>query len=245
MKIEVCCGSYEDALASYNGGADRIELCSCLFFGGLTPSLGTFLKTRDKTNIEISVMIRPREGGFCYSENEFELMMKDVELFIKNGADSIVFGFLNKDGSIDYDRCKTMTTLVSGKAKCVFHKAYDVAIDDLIESANRLKEVGIDRILTAGKRKTAKDGADNIKKLIELDRIDILPAGNIRIHNLEELHNKTNCTWVHTSAFEKQIDNSAFNEKILFTDNVLPKQGEYKRVNSKIVSDIVKYGRML
>ena len=82
MNIEVCVGSLSDALRAYEGGAKRVELCASLFFGGLTPTLGTLRLLKEKTNIETAVMLRPREGGFCYSSEELELMYKDAEIFI-------------------------------------------------------------------------------------------------------------------------------------------------------------------
>ena len=77
MKIELCCGSLGDAITAYKNGADRVELCSCIYFGGLTPSPNALTILKEKTGIETAVMIRPREGGFCYDETEFELMLHD------------------------------------------------------------------------------------------------------------------------------------------------------------------------
>lgn len=245
MKIEVCCGSYIDALEAYRGGADRVELCSSLFFGGLTPSLGSFLLTKKNTKLEISVMIRPREAGFCYTDDEFELMLKDSEIFIENGADSLVFGFLNNDGTIDFDKTKKMCDFVNGRCKTVFHKAFDVSTTGLEEAVNGLKELGISRILTAGKGKTAEAGSANIKKMIDIGGIEILPAGSIRVHNLEELHRRTACDWVHTSAFETVLDSSANNDSILFTGIKAPAQGEFSFVNSNTVKNIVELAKKL
>lgn len=245
MKIEVCCGSYADALEAYKGGANRVELCSDLFFGGLTPSLGSFLLTKENTGLEVAVMIRPREGGFCYTDDEFELMLKDGEIFIQNGAEALVFGFLNSDGSIDFNRTKKMCEMVNKRCDTVFHKAFDVSITPLVEAVNKLKEIGISRILTAGKEKTAIEGAQNIKEMIALKDIEILPAGNVRAHNVEELWQKTGCEWVHTSAFESLMDASANHESILFTGTDAPKQGEYKKANSAIIRNIVDIGGRL
>jgi copper homeostasis protein len=245
VKIEVCCGSYLDALAAYKGGANRVELCSSLFFGGLTPSLGAFLLTKKNTSLEIAVMIRPREGGFCYTHDEFELILKDGEIFIQNGADALVFGFLNKDGSIDFDRTKKMCDMVDGRCQTVFHKAFDVSTTALEEAVNKLKEIGISRILTAGKEKTAGVGSNNIKKMIDIGGIEILPAGNVRAHNLEALYKSTACEWVHTSAFEAVIDSSSYHESILFTGTKAPEQGEYSVTNSTTVRNIVELAKNL
>lgn len=245
MKIEVCCGSYLDALNAYKGGAARIELCSSLFFGGLTPSLGAFLLAKENTDLEIAVMIRPREGGFCYTDDEFELMLKDGEIFIKNGADALVFGFLNSDGTIDFDKTKKMCEMVNGRCQTVFHKAFDVSTTDLEEAVIKLREIGISRILTAGKEKTAELGSANIKKMIEMGGIEILPAGSIRAHNLEALYMNTSCNWVHTSAFEDILDLSANHESIFFTGTKEPMQGQYSLTNSDTVRTIVELAKKL
>ena len=245
MKIEVCCGSYLDALEAYKGGAHRVELCSNLFFGGLTPSLGSFLLTKQNTNLEVAVMIRPREGGFCYTEDEFDLILKDGDIFIQNGADALVFGFLNGDGSIDFTKTKKMCQMVNNRCETVFHRAFDVSTTPIKEALLNFKSLGISRVLTSGREETAIKGAQTLKEMIELSEIEILPAGNIRAHNVEELWRKTGCSWVHTSAFENLIDSSANHESILFTSTSAPKQGEYKKSNSAIVRDIVDIGGRL
>ena len=86
MTIEVCCGGYKDAIAAYRGGADRVELCSDILYGGLTPTLGTLALTKENTSLECSCMLRCREGGFCYDGHEFAVMKKDAELFISMGS---------------------------------------------------------------------------------------------------------------------------------------------------------------
>ena len=245
MKIEVCCGSYLDALEAYRGGASRVELCSNLFFGGLTPSIGSFLLTKKNTSLKVAVMIRPREGGFFYTDDEFELMLKDGEIFIQNGADALVFGFLNNDGSIDFERTKKMCQMVDNRCETVFHRAFDVSKTPIHEALEKFKSIGISRVLTSGREKTALEGASIIKEMIDFKGIEILPAGSIRSHNLEELWQKTKCSWVHTSAFESLIDGSANHESILFTGLSAPKQGEYKKANSAIVKDIVDVGGRL
>lgn len=102
--LEICCGSHEDALAAYNGGAKQIELNAALALGGLTPSLASLTLTKRHTDLKVICMVRPRGGGFCYSEKEFEVMMADCQLLLVNGADGIVFGFLNPDLTIDINR---------------------------------------------------------------------------------------------------------------------------------------------
>ena len=98
--VEICCGSLEDALGAEQGGADRVELCSALFLGGLTPSFGTIVEAKARLKIPVVVMIRPRGGGFCYTQPEMAVMERDAALAADQGADGIVFGILNADGSI-------------------------------------------------------------------------------------------------------------------------------------------------
>ena len=85
--IEICCGSYEDALNAYHGGAKRIELNNALHLGGLTPSLATLKLTKKNTNLKVITMVRPRGAGFCYNEIEFEVMKEDAKSLLENGAD--------------------------------------------------------------------------------------------------------------------------------------------------------------
>ena len=92
--LEVCVDSAESAVAACEGGADRIELCCALALGGLTPGIFLYRKIRELTNIRIHVMIRPREGDFCYSDLEFEMMEKEIRAFREEGADGFVFGVL-------------------------------------------------------------------------------------------------------------------------------------------------------
>lgn len=240
MHIEVCCGSYADAVTAFENGAHRVELCSCIYFGGLTPSVSALSLLKEKTSIETAVMIRPREGGFCYSDEEFELMLRDGDEFIRRGADALVFGFLTKDGWIDGDKTARFMDMIDGRAQSVFHKAFDVCKNDLTEGAKLLKTLGVTRILTAGKEKTALLGANNLKKLIDIGGIGILPAGSIRANNLCELAKKTGTDWVHTSAFQPYFDDSARHESIFFTPETAPKQGEYPKADGGIIKEIVE-----
>ena len=101
--IEICCGSYEDALNAYYGGAKRIELNSALHLGGLTPSIGSLKLTKNTTNLKVICMVRPRGAGFCYTDIEFKQMMIEAKDLLENGADGIAFGFLLKNHEIDIE----------------------------------------------------------------------------------------------------------------------------------------------
>lgn len=111
--MEVCVDSLESALNAQKGGASRLELCSNLLDGGLTPSLGLFKAIkRSGVSMPIFVMIRPRGGDFCYSDPEIEVMQEDIRIFKSEGADGIVFGILNPDGSVDEGSCRKLLGII-------------------------------------------------------------------------------------------------------------------------------------
>ena len=91
--LEVCCGSADDVIQAHKAGADRVELNSDLFHGGLTPTLGELVVAKRETGMKIMTMVRPREGGFCYTEAEFATAVEDAMLLLSHGADGLVFGF--------------------------------------------------------------------------------------------------------------------------------------------------------
>lgn len=126
--LEVCCGSADDVLEAWRGGADRVELNANLFQGGLTPTIGTLRAVKAHADIPVMAMIRPRAGGFCYTDVEYETMREDARALLEAGADGLVFGFLHGDGTVDAARTREMVALAEGRP-CVFHRALDVTPD--------------------------------------------------------------------------------------------------------------------
>ena len=151
MIIEVCAESYEYALKAEKAGADRIELCKDLHLDGLTPDYESAKRTIDKLNIPVFILIRPRQGDFIYSDEEFELMKDDIIKFKEIGCKGIVSGVLNDDNSIDIERTKDLIEL-SRPLEFTFHRAFDVVNNPLIEIEN-LIEMRVDRVLTSGQKK--------------------------------------------------------------------------------------------
>lgn len=207
FKLEICCASADDVFAAAEGGAHRVELNSALFLGGLTPSIGLVRKAKE-ADIPIMVMVRPRDGGFCYTEREFECMLEDVKAFVKEGVEGLVFGVLHPDGSIDITRNRQLIE-AAGKCEKVFHRAFDV-VPDWREAMDTLIELGFDRVLTSGQAATSIEGAQTLKEMIEYadGRIEILPGGGIRPHNVSQLIEKTGCTQIHASAGKEHTDTS-------------------------------------
>ena len=184
MIIEVCTESYEYAIKAEKAGADRIELCRDLCLDGLAPDYESAKKTIDKLSIPVFILIRPREGDFIYSNEEFELMKSDIVKFKEMGCKGIVSGILNDNNSIDMKRTKQLVEL-SRPLEFTFHRAFDIVTHPLKE-LEKLIELGVDRVLTSGQKNKAIDGLELLKKLknISKNRIKIMPGSGIKRSNI-------------------------------------------------------------
>ena len=150
MIIEVCAESYEYALKAEKAGANRIELCKDLHLDGLTPDYESANRTIDSLNIPVFILIRPREGDFIYSNEEFELMKRDIIKFKEMGCKGIVSGVLNDDNSIDVKRTKDLIE-ITRPLEFTFHRAFDIVSKPFKEIENLIR-LGVDRILTSGQK---------------------------------------------------------------------------------------------
>ncbi len=206
--LEVCIASVEDALAAQAGGADRLELNAALALGGLTPSLGTLIEVKQAVALPVLVMLRPRPGGFCYSEADFRVMQRDLDLAMQHGADGVVFGVLSADGQVDVERCRQLLRQAD-RAVTVFHRAFDVTLDPH-GALDRLIDLGFQRILTSGQQETAYNGSPLIAELIRraAGRIEILPGGGINRFTVADVVSRTGCNQVHASLRQMLADTS-------------------------------------
>ena len=194
MIIEVCAESYEYALKAEKAGANRIELCKDLHLDGLTPDYESAKKTIDSLNIPVFILIRPREGDFIYSNEEFELMKRDIIKFKEMGCKGIVSGVLNDDNSIDIERTKELVEL-SRPLEFTFHRAFDL-VSDPFEEIENLIEIGVTRILTSGQKHKAIEGLELLEefKNISKNRILIMPGSGIsnmnfmKFNSFNEIH---------------------------------------------------------
>ncbi|XP_065653263.1 copper homeostasis protein cutC homolog isoform X2 [Hydra vulgaris] len=177
--MEIVVDSFESAEAAQSAGANRVELCSNLIEGGCTPSLGLVQYIKNKLDIPVFVMIRPRGGDFLYSDDEFEVMKLDIKEFKKSNVDGFVFGILKSDGSIDKDRNQELVDLCK-PLSVTFHRAFDVCIDGY-QALEDIISLGFDRILTSGRENSCLEGLPMLASLIEKagDRIIIMPGGGI------------------------------------------------------------------
>ena len=197
--IEVCAGSVESAIAAEKGGAKRVELCENLWEGGTTPSMGSIELARERIEIGLNVLIRPRGGDFCYSDLEFEIICRDILRCKEAGADGVVVGHLLPNGDIDLEKLKKSIELARPMS-VTFHRAFDV-VKDPEKSLEELIELGVDRVLTSGQKNSAYEGRDLLAKLVQQagDRIIILPGSGINKDNIGALVSETGAFEFHSS----------------------------------------------
>ncbi|WP_420321548.1 copper homeostasis protein CutC [Flagellimonas sp.] len=185
MLVEVCANSLESALVAQEAGADRIELCSELGVGGITPSHGLIELVRNQLDIPIHVLIRPRSGHFTYTDLEFEVMLKDIAFCKQTGVDGIVSGVLLADCNLDVERTKTLIE-TSRSLKFTFHRAFDW-VPNPKEAIWQLEELGADCVLTSGQQPSAEKGLDLLRGLHDASKnIVVMAGGGVRLSNCEK-----------------------------------------------------------
>lgn len=225
------------ALKAAKYGVDRLELCSSFSDGGLTPGAGLFSYLKDKIDIPIFVMIRPRGGHFISSNEEVEVMSEEIEIFSSLGADGFVFGILMNDGSVNKNACKKLLDKAAGKP-CTFHRAFDVSAS-LKQSLEDIIDCGFQRILTSGGKKNVEAGLPHIKELMNQagDRIIIMPGGGMRPEFIDSLKQTGFLRDVHASC--KKIEKTPGryqNKELQFTIGGL-EQNEFLTINREKVRD--------
>lgn len=201
-RFEICANSVASCIAAQEGGANRVELCAGIPEGGTTPSYGMIRNARENISIALNVIIRPRGGDFLYSESEIQEMIYDIKIAKELGADGLVFGCLNPDGSVDMDAMSRLME-AAGDTPVTFHRAFDHT-NDPYKALEDIISLGCARILTSGCRPTALEGAELLAQLVERagNRIIIMPGCGVREGNIAEIARLSGAREFHFSARE-------------------------------------------
>ena len=213
--LEICCFNFQSAMIAQHAGAHRVELCADPAGGGTTPGPGLIKTAREKLSIQLYPIIRPRGGDFLFSDEEFEIMQKDISFCKEIGCDGVVIGMLHTDGTIDKKHCAKLVQLAYPLG-VTFHRAFDWCANPF-EALEDIISIGCERILTSGQRPTAVEGAGLINELVRQaeDRIIIMPGSGVRSNNILALKEKTGAEEFHTSARMIAKSNMQFvNEKM-------------------------------
>ncbi len=199
-QLEVIAFNIASCITAEKAGAHRIELCDNPGEGGTTPSAGMIKRALELTSLLLYPIIRPRGGDFFYSDDEFKIMMNDVELCKAIGTDGIVAGILKPDGSVDTERTKRIVD-AAYPLGVTFHRAFD-RVNDPVKALEDVIACGCERILTSGLRPGVTEGLDILAALVDQadDRIIIMPGSGLRAGNLKEIAEKTGAREFHSSA---------------------------------------------
>ena len=195
--VEAAVESLDDALAAVAGGADRLELCADLNSGGTTPPSPLIAAVREKVELPVLVMIRPRGGDFMYSDAELSRMYEDVAMARALGAAGVVLGVLDTFDRLDLERTAALVEAAEG-LPVTFHRAID-RVARRVVAIDALAALGVARVLSSGGAATASDGVDELRAMVQRagDRLDIVAGGGVRAHNAREIVERTGVTELH------------------------------------------------
>jgi copper homeostasis protein len=205
FKLEICVDSVESAIDAQKAGADRVELCNNLIEGGTTPGYGTILSARDNLNIGLNVIIRPRGGDFLYSDLEYDIMKRDIDICGECGVDGVVLGILRSGGEIDLERTAKLIEFAHPMS-ATFHRAFDMCSNPL-QGLEDVIASGAKRLLTSGQKNKALEGTELISQLVcqAGGRIIIMPGSGINESNIAQIAKETGAKEFHLTG-RKVID---------------------------------------
>lgn len=241
FEVEVCVDNIDSAIVAEKAGANRIELCSSLNDGGLTPSYGLITLAKEKLSIPIMAMIRPRSGDFLYSDQEFEVMKKDILCCKELGVEGVVFGILTPDGNVDRERTKEIVKLAYPMQVC-FHRAIDMT-RDYIKAFEDIIECGCTRVLTSGQENKAVMGLDNIAEIQERSngRIEVMAGSGVGADNARELYSKTKINHFHLSAKTIKASKMEYrNKQVSMSNDDFDKEFDIPFTDSKKIGAIIE-----
>lgn len=228
FKLEICVDSAVSALNAQSAGADRIELCDNLSEGGTTPGYGMIISARNNLSIGIHVLIRPRGGDFLYSDTEYDIMRRDIELCGENGIDGIVTGILLPDGTIDVERTARLIEFAYPMT-ATFHRAFDMCADP-VRGIEDVIATGASRLLTSGQQNKALDAVELIRQLVIQagERLIVMPGGGIDETNAAQIITATKAKELHLTG-RMEIDSEMIFRRQGISMGSLPGNPEFKR----------------
>ena len=205
FKLEICVDNVESAIEAQKAGADRIELCNNLIEGGTTPGYGAIFSARSNLNIGLNVIIRPRGGDFLYSDLEYDIMKRDIDICGECGVDGVVLGILRSGGTVDLERTAKLIEFAHPMS-ATFHRAFDMCPDPF-QGLEDVIASGAKRLLTSGQKNKSIEGTELISQLVHQagDKIIIMPGSGINESNIAQIAKETGAKEFHLTG-RKIID---------------------------------------
>ena len=239
MHTEVCAYSLVSCLTAQQAGADRIELCGGLAEGGTTPSAGLIQLVRQHLTIPFYVMIRPRGGDFLYSETELAVMRADIQLAKSLGADGLVFGILQPDGSVNEDQTRELIELAK-PLPVTFHRAFDMAREPF-SALEAVIRTGAVRVLTSGQQSTAEQGHVLLQQLVKqaAGRIEIMAGAGVNAQNAQ-IFIKLGVQALHLSGSQKADSHMTYRQPTVSMASSVPGEYEYTEANDEKIQAVVR-----
>ncbi len=234
MQLEVCIETLQEAELAKQYKCDRIEVCSALDLGGLTPSYGLIEACAKLNEIESHILIRPRSGNFVYTTKEIILMKEDIRIAAEAGANGVVFGCLNQNNEIDIASCKRLLRFAKGfQLKTTFHRAIDFT-SDYSKAIQSIIDLGFDRVLTSGQKATAVEGLDNIKSIQKIysSQIELMAGSGINEENAV-LFQEIGMDSIHFSIRQKSKSSTDFS----MGSHAQPDEDKLKLIIQKLKHD--------
>ncbi|MEL6521308.1 MAG: copper homeostasis protein CutC [Pseudomonadota bacterium] len=211
MRLEICVDTYQGALNAIEGGADRIELCSSLSEGGLTPSAG-LMQAAARLTVPCYAMIRPRSGLFQFSDSEIDIMLKDIATAREAGLAGVVLGLQDKVGALHVPLLGKLVEAAGDLGKTL-HRVIDV-VPDPLAAVDQAISLGFERILTSGAQPFAPDGADLIGEMVSRagERLSVMPGCGVTPENVGDLVRRTGASEVHAACRQRVPGDPAFSD---------------------------------
>ncbi|HIF9128123.1 TPA: copper homeostasis protein CutC [Photobacterium damselae] len=199
FQLEVCIDNIESLHLAQQGGATRIELCSSLALGGLTPNFGFMQAAAKYAQVPVYAMIRPRQGDFLFTDQDMEIMLADVYAAKQASLSGVVLGVLTDQGQVDKDQLKALIHQAQGMG-VTFHRAIDQCIDPMA-TLDILMSLGCERVLTSGLKANAYDGREMLKEMVTYcgKRLSIMAGAGVTAENVGQIISDTGVREIHLS----------------------------------------------